>query len=53
MCNRRHVPCRRCGSNHKNPASSSLCNQCGEVEYMENLRIKEEIAELERQKLEE
>lgn len=49
MSKRHYVPCRRCGCNHKNPASSSLCNKCGEIEYMDNLRIKEEIAELERE----
>lgn len=27
---RNHVPCRECGTEHRNPRSSSLCCSCGE-----------------------
>ncbi len=44
---RNHQPCRVCGNKHTNPASSSLCPDCGHKEYINNLQIKAEIEELE------
>jgi ribosomal protein L37E len=44
---RRHVLCRVCGLEHKNPASSSMCSDCGIGYAMENRKLKEEIRELE------
>lgn len=40
---RQYVPCRRCGAIHRNPASSSLCNECGKLEALENLQHKAEM----------
>ena len=34
---RNHMPCRVCGGNHKNPASSSICPSCGEKERLKRL----------------
>lgn len=45
---RHHVPCRNCGNEHLNPASSSLCDNCGPAERIDNLKRKAEIKELER-----
>lgn len=43
---RKHQPCRVCGNKHTNPASSTLCSECGPKERLENLRIKEEIKQM-------
>lgn len=41
--NRRHyVPCRECGNEHRNPASSSICNECGPAYAIRNLEVKAE-----------
>lgn len=45
---RRYVPCRNCGNEHSNPSSSSICNECGLDERLENIKRKAEIKELER-----
>lgn len=26
------MPCRKCGADHKNPSSSSICSPCGQIE---------------------
>jgi ribosomal protein L37E len=30
---RHHFPCRRCGEAHTNPASSTICDTCGNAEH--------------------
>ena len=45
---RHYVPCRRCGCEHTNPASSSLCNACGSIEYLENIERNREMREFEK-----
>jgi ribosomal protein L37E len=40
---RRHVPCRECGKQHTNPASSSICNECGPAYALANRELKDEI----------
>lgn len=44
MSNRNHIPCRVCGRSHKNPASSSICPDCGAAERLAN-KIKKERVE--------
>lgn len=41
---RTHIPCRICGNTHKNPASSSLCPDCGEkqLKYIKLLKESKE-----------
>jgi SMC interacting uncharacterized protein involved in chromosome segregation len=34
---RKHQPCRVCGADHINPASSSICVSCGIQQQKENL----------------
>ena len=48
-CKRNHVACRECGNEHTNPASSSLCEECGPACAMRNrvARVKREQAERE------
>ena len=45
--NRRHVPCRECGKEHQNPASSSICNECGPAYAIKNAEAKREMEETE------
>lgn len=45
---RHYTPCRLCKKVHTNPASSSLCNECGPIVRLENLKLKEEMAEHDR-----
>lgn len=33
---RKHYPCRKCGMEHKNPLSSSICTICGPKEAAKN-----------------
>ena len=40
---RHYVPCRECGKTHTNPASSSICNECGPAYALCNMEIKREI----------
>jgi len=49
---RHYFACRRCGCSHKNPASSSICTDCGPIEALENLKRKEQIAEMEKRDME-
>ena len=46
MAGRHYVPCRRCGKTHQNPASSSLCEECGPIERLENIQRNAEIEEM-------
>jgi ribosomal protein L37E len=39
---RHHVPCRVCGKAHTNPASSTMCVECGAVYYANKLAKKHE-----------
>jgi len=39
---RTFVPCRRCGAEHTNPRSCSLCETCGPIEHKENAARMEE-----------
>jgi hypothetical protein len=46
---RHYVPCRNCGASHNNPSSSSICDDCGRIEYIENLQRKEETRKMEQE----
>ncbi len=46
---RHYVPCRNCGEPHNNPSSSSICNKCGRIEYLENRQRKEETRKMEQE----
>jgi ribosomal protein L37E len=46
---RRHVPCRVCGKQHTNPASSSICNECGPAYALANRELKEEMKALDKE----
>jgi hypothetical protein len=50
---RHYFPCRCCGASHTNPASSSICNDCGTLEAIRNLENKEAIRLLEEEALNE
>ena len=46
---RHHFPCRVCNKKHTNPASSSVCNECGPAVALKNRRLKAEMEALERE----
>ena len=39
---RHYEPCRECGAQHTNPASSSICNDCGPAYAAKNQSEKEQ-----------
>lgn len=44
---RNHSPCRECGCKHTNPASSTLCCDCGALVGMRNQKERQEQIDIE------
>ncbi len=44
---RRYVPCRECGKKHNNPASSSICDDCGPKYALHSRIAKQEAVDFE------